>query len=192
MKNRVDGFLDRMKLCLALTGLLVGLSIVVSVMTHQHIVGPLERLETVALAVRRTKDYSLRIEYTSRSEIGQLASAALTGPEEYLQSGRLQETWCLITDVHMSGMTGIELQERLAKDGHMTKVIVITGFPDEALRRRAPKAGAFGFATLNACCAHAWREQDTLALYRCIGSPTLSITPTYQRTMEPRAIGSKL
>ncbi len=75
LKERIDGFLDRMKLSLALTGLLVGLSIVVSVMTHQHIVRPLERLETVASSVRRTKDYSLRVDYSSRSEIGQVTSA---------------------------------------------------------------------------------------------------------------------
>jgi FixJ family two-component response regulator len=65
--------------------------------------------------------------------------------EEYLQSGRLQDTSCLITDVQMPGMTGIELQEQLARDGHMAKVIVITGLPDEELRQRALDAGAFGF-----------------------------------------------
>ncbi len=72
-------------------------------------------------------------------------AATFGSAEEYLQSGRLQDTSCLITDVQMPGMTGIELQERLARDGHTTKVIVITGLPDEALRRRALEAGAFGF-----------------------------------------------
>ena len=44
-------------------------------MTHRHIVGPLDRLETVASTVRETRDYNLRVDYTSKNEIGQLASA---------------------------------------------------------------------------------------------------------------------
>ena len=72
-------------------------------------------------------------------------AATFCSAEEYLRSGRLRDTSCLITDVQMPGITGIELQERLARDGHTTKVIVITGLPDEELRRRALKAGAFGF-----------------------------------------------
>ena len=60
---------------LALIGLLAACSIVVAVMTHRHIVRPLDRLETVASTVRETKDYNLRIDYTSKNEIGRLASA---------------------------------------------------------------------------------------------------------------------
>lgn len=75
LKTRIDGFLDRMKLSLALTGALVVLSIIVSVMTHQHIVRPLESLENLASNVRRTRDYSLRADYASTSEIGQLTAA---------------------------------------------------------------------------------------------------------------------
>jgi signal transduction histidine kinase len=71
---RIDGFVKRMRWSVALTGALVGLSILVSVMTYRHIVEPLERLESVAAAVRKTKDYSLRIDYTAKSEIGQLAT----------------------------------------------------------------------------------------------------------------------
>lgn len=65
--------------------------------------------------------------------------------EEYLVSERLQDTSCLITDVQMSGMNGIELQEQLARDGHGIKIIFITGFPEETLRKRALEAGAYGF-----------------------------------------------
>jgi signal transduction histidine kinase len=70
---RIDGFVNGMRLSLMLTGALVCLSIFVSVMTHRHIVKPLERLESVTAAVRKTKDYGLRIDYTAKSEIGQLA-----------------------------------------------------------------------------------------------------------------------
>jgi FixJ family two-component response regulator len=72
-------------------------------------------------------------------------AATFASAEEYLDSEHLHDTSCLISDVQMPGMNGIELQERLAKDGHWTKVIFITGFPDEALRTRALKAGAVGF-----------------------------------------------
>jgi signal transduction histidine kinase len=75
LQTRIDGLLERMRLTLALIGALAALSIVIAVMTHRHIVGPLERLEKVASAVSETKDYSLRIDYASRNEIGQLAAA---------------------------------------------------------------------------------------------------------------------
>ena len=74
LQKRIDGLVKMMRLSLALTGALVALSIVIAVMTHRHIVRPLERLENVASTVRETKDYSLRIDYTSKNEIGHLDS----------------------------------------------------------------------------------------------------------------------
>jgi C4-dicarboxylate-specific signal transduction histidine kinase len=53
----------------------VGLSLVIAVMTHRHIVQPLEQLEGIVHKVRTTKDYSLRSDYGSRDEIGELATA---------------------------------------------------------------------------------------------------------------------
>ena len=52
--------------------------------------------------------------------------------EEFLNSGQLREISCLITDVQMPGMSGIELQARLKAEGHPFPVIVITAFPDDA------------------------------------------------------------
>ena len=75
LQKRIDGLVKMMRLSLALTGALAALSIVIAVMTHRHIVRPLERLENVASTVRETKDYSLRIDYTSKNEIGQLTAA---------------------------------------------------------------------------------------------------------------------
>ncbi len=75
LQKRIDGLLERMRSSLALTAALVALSILVAVMTHWHVVRPLRRLENVASAVRDTKDYRLRIDYTSKDEIGRLASA---------------------------------------------------------------------------------------------------------------------
>src|ERR1022692_3010891 len=54
--------------------------------------------------------------------------------EEFLESGRLCETNCLITDLQMPGMSGIELQSHLAAHGHGTPVIFVTAYPEESLR----------------------------------------------------------
>jgi FixJ family two-component response regulator len=65
--------------------------------------------------------------------------------EEFLQSGRLHETSCLITDIHLPGMSGLQLQSRLAGSSSRIPVIVITAFPDDRVRERALSAGAICF-----------------------------------------------
>jgi FixJ family two-component response regulator len=73
------------------------------------------------------------------------STATFASAEEFLQSGRLPETACLITDVQMPGMSGVDLQDHLAASGDTTPVIFLTAFPEEGVRRRALSAGAFGF-----------------------------------------------
>src|ERR1700730_4254215 len=65
--------------------------------------------------------------------------------EEFLQSDRLDEASCLITDVHLQGISGLQLQSRLAALGSCIPIIVITAFPDDGVRERALSAGAVGF-----------------------------------------------
>jgi FixJ family two-component response regulator len=74
-----------------------------------------------------------------------LKASAFASAEEFLESNRLQETACLITDVQMQGMTGVELQTLLLNQGHDMPIIFMTAFPEERIRRRALNAGAFGF-----------------------------------------------
>ena len=74
LHQRIDGLVANMWLGLALIGALAGLSIAIAVLTHRHIVRPLERLEAVASTVRETKDYSRRVDYTSQDEIGRVAA----------------------------------------------------------------------------------------------------------------------
>jgi FixJ family two-component response regulator len=62
--------------------------------------------------------------------------------DEFLNSKKVHDTSCLITDVQMPGLSGIDLQDRLIAKGHRIPVIVITGFPDDTARARAMKAGA--------------------------------------------------
>src|SRR5215471_4195747 len=74
LQLRIDQLLTKMILSLAMTGVLVGLSIVIAVMTYRHIVRPLERLENVVSTVRETKNYDVRIHDNTTNEIGRLAS----------------------------------------------------------------------------------------------------------------------
>jgi signal transduction histidine kinase/CheY-like chemotaxis protein len=75
LNKRIDNLLGKLHHSLLLTGALAGLSILLALMTHRHIVRPLARLESLAKRVRGTKDYSHRIDYNSQDEIGRLAVA---------------------------------------------------------------------------------------------------------------------
>lgn len=65
--------------------------------------------------------------------------------EEFLGSNHVDDTCCLITDVQMQGLSGVELQRRLIAEGHRMPIIFITAFPDERTRSRVLNAGAIGF-----------------------------------------------
>jgi FixJ family two-component response regulator len=65
--------------------------------------------------------------------------------EYFLRSSVIAETTCLITDVQMPGMNGLELQEALQSQRHQTPVIVITAYPNEKHRTRALENGAIGY-----------------------------------------------
>jgi FixJ family two-component response regulator len=73
------------------------------------------------------------------------AAATFASSEEFLESGSLRHTCCVITDVQMRGLSGIELQRHLIDNGHTMPVIFITAFPDERVRTCALDAGAVGF-----------------------------------------------
>jgi FixJ family two-component response regulator len=70
---------------------------------------------------------------------------AFVSAQDFLQSGAIAKTGCLITDLQMPGLNGLELQERLQAGGYNTPVILITAYPNEKHRSRAMSAGAIGF-----------------------------------------------
>jgi FixJ family two-component response regulator len=74
-------------------------------------------------------------------------AAGFASAEDFLQSEHLSTTACLISDVQMPGLSGIDLQRRLIADGHRVPIIFITAFPDERTRAQALGAGAVGFLT---------------------------------------------
>ena len=65
--------------------------------------------------------------------------------EEFLQSARLDESSCVITDVQMSAMSGLDLLIHLRAKGYVAPFIFITAFPEESVGARALKAGAICF-----------------------------------------------
>jgi signal transduction histidine kinase len=75
LQLRIYKLRTKMDLSLAMTGVLLGLSIIVAIMTYQHIVRRLERLAKVASTVRETKNYNIRIDDSATDEVGRLASA---------------------------------------------------------------------------------------------------------------------
>ena len=81
-----------------------------------------------------------------------LRSAGLTGRsfpdgEALLCCGEESRIACIITDLHMPGMTGIELQAELTRRGWRQPVIVMTAFPNDAARAQALGGGAQAFLT---------------------------------------------
>jgi FixJ family two-component response regulator len=65
--------------------------------------------------------------------------------EEFLRSAHLNDTSCVIADVQMSIMSGLDLLTLMRDQGYLAPFIFITAFPDESVRARALKAGAICF-----------------------------------------------
>ncbi|MGA6941979.1 MAG: response regulator [Pseudolabrys sp.] len=72
------------------------------------------------------------------------AARTFASAEEFLNSNP-DDTSCLILDVQMEGLSGVELQERLIAEGRRTPIIFVSAFPDERIRDHALGAGAIGF-----------------------------------------------
>jgi FixJ family two-component response regulator len=68
-----------------------------------------------------------------------------TSAEEFLNSDRLRKTDCLILDVHLPGMDGLDLQRYLAASHSEIPIIFITAYEDDEVRARAFNAGAVAY-----------------------------------------------
>jgi FixJ family two-component response regulator len=73
------------------------------------------------------------------------AAATFASAEAFLASERVDDTSCLITDVQMPGLSGVELQSRLIADGRDILIIGVTAHPEESIRTQMLEAGAVGF-----------------------------------------------
>ncbi len=90
-------------------------------------------------------DASIREALKSLMRSVQFDVQAFASAEEFLASDRVEDTACLILDVHLPGMNGFELQNLLNVERRNIPVIFITAHADDASRERALKAGAIEF-----------------------------------------------
>ena len=71
-----------------------------------------------------------------------IESRSFASSKQYLDSGVLARTDCIVTDVQMSEMNGLELHKTLLRRGYRMPVIFITAFFDEQIQREAEALGA--------------------------------------------------
>jgi FixJ family two-component response regulator len=90
-------------------------------------------------------DESVRRTTTLLVESFGFRAAAFESAENFLGSGHLNDASCLIVDVQMPGMNGLQLQSQLAAAGCSIPIIFITAHDDKESRRRAMQAGAVAF-----------------------------------------------
>jgi FixJ family two-component response regulator len=79
----------------------------------------------------------------------------------FLQSVQLTTTWCVIADVRMPEMSGVELQSRLRAEGNRVPFVFVTAVADESVRARALEDGALCFLT---------KPFDEDILIKCLGT----------------------
>ncbi len=103
----------------------------------------------------------------ARDGIGELVASlgyeavTFSSAQHFLASSVITKTTCLITDLQMPGLNGLELQEAIRSQGYCTSVILVTAYPSEQQRKRALDNGAVGF--LN-------KPFDEGSLIRCINA----------------------
>jgi FixJ family two-component response regulator len=105
-------------------------------------------------------DHSVREALTSLVRSLGYVAVAFECAENLLKSRRRRNVSCVIADVQMPGMTGIELHNRLVSSGEPIPTILITAFPDERSRERALQAGVIGYL------AKPFSEDDLLTCIR--------------------------
>ena len=72
-------------------------------------------------------------------------AAVFESAETFLKFGQLNETSCLVVDVQMPGMNGLQLQSHLATEGWSIPIIFISAYGNKQSRRKAMQAGAVAF-----------------------------------------------
>ena len=93
---------------------------------------------------------------------------AFPSAADFLASPLLPATGCLVTDVQMPGMSGVELHRHLVDRGHVIPTILVTAYPDETARNRALKDGVVCYLS---------KPVDDEHLERCLRSALESGKP---------------
>jgi FixJ family two-component response regulator len=87
-------------------------------------------------------------------------TVTFSSAQDFLASSVITKTKCLITDLQMPGLNGLELHEATRSQGYCTPVILVTAYPNEQHRRRALDNGAVGFLS----------KPSEASLIRCINA----------------------
>ena len=90
-------------------------------------------------------DESVRVATTSLLRSHGFIAKAFPSADDFLKSNRLQITTCLIADVRMPGTSGLALYGQLVAAGRPIPTILMTAYPDDAIRARARNAGVAGY-----------------------------------------------
>ena len=92
-------------------------------------------------------DESIRETTKDLLESAGLSAAAFISAESFLRSKRLDQFSCLIADMRMSGMSGLELHDKLAASQRAIPTILMTAHPEERARAQAAKSKVLCFLT---------------------------------------------
>ncbi len=90
-------------------------------------------------------DDSMRCALQGLLESAELPAQSFASAEEFLNSGQQHQIACLIADIRMPGMSGLELQAKLNAERCRIPIIFITAHGDEKMRMQALRAGAVEF-----------------------------------------------
>jgi len=92
-------------------------------------------------------DESIREALQGLMKAAGIPALVFASAEEFLDSGQQSRTGCLIADIRMPGMSGLQLQSKLNSGHHRIPIIFITAHGDENVRIEAVRAGAVEFLT---------------------------------------------
>jgi FixJ family two-component response regulator len=90
-------------------------------------------------------DESMRAALQGLVQDAGLPTCIFESGEAFLASGKQRETGCLIADIRLPGISGLELQSRLNAEHHKIPIVFITAHGDEEMRFQALRAGAAEF-----------------------------------------------
>lgn len=104
-----------------------------------------EKKTKIVAIIEDDESYRLAVQRLLKSAGFSVRSFA--SAEDFLSSGRQHETGCLIADIRMPGMSGLDLQAKLISDHYPIPTIFMTAHGDEKMRLQAMRAGAVKFLT---------------------------------------------
>lgn len=90
-------------------------------------------------------DESVRVAIRNVLRSAGLRAETYASAEDFLDTGHPEDSDCVVLDIRMPGMSGLQLQRRLADDGHAIPTIFVTAYADESARHQAIEAGASAF-----------------------------------------------